>query len=60
MSLLRDMQKYGQILRKLRGFLRQRFTIDEAKAIVRRRMDERESNFLRLIRRGIFQNPHSP
>jgi hypothetical protein len=44
----------------LRSFLRHTLSLEEAKATVQRRMQERESNFLRLLKRGVFGNPRSP
>ena len=44
----------------LRGFLKHTLALEEAKAIIKRRMEEREINFLRLVRRGIFGYPKSP
>ena len=51
---------YGRFAWGLRGFLRHPITLEEAKAIVQRRMAEREENFLRLVRKGIFGYPKSP
>ena len=60
MSILADMKMYARFGWGLRGFLRHTITLEEAKAIVRRRMEERETNFLRLVERGIFGYPRSP
>jgi len=52
---------YGRFVLGLPGFLlRKRITVDEAKAAVRRDLAARNANFLTLVRRGIFDNPHSP
>ncbi|MFC1561215.1 hypothetical protein ACFL4V_01935 [Candidatus Latescibacterota bacterium] len=60
MNILADMKMYGRFAWGLRGFLRHTITLEEAKAIVRQRMSEREANFLRLVERGIFGYPRSP
>jgi hypothetical protein len=60
MSILADLKMYARFAWGLRGFLRETITLEEAKAIVRRRMAEREANFLRLVERGIFGYPRSP
>jgi hypothetical protein len=60
MSILDDMRMYARFAWGLRGFLRETITLEEAKAIVRRRMAEREANFLRLVEKGIFGYPRSP
>jgi hypothetical protein len=60
MRLLNDAQMYAHFLWGLRGFLRETITLEEATAIVRRRMAEREVNFLRTVERNIFDHPQSP
>ncbi len=60
MSLLADLKMYARFAWGLRGFLRHTISLEEAKAIVRRRMAEREANFLRLVEKGIFGYPRSP
>ncbi|HET9333421.1 MAG TPA: hypothetical protein VFQ21_07550 [Gemmatimonadota bacterium] len=42
------------------AFLRQRVTLEEARDLLRRRLDEREANFLDLAERGIYGYPASP
>jgi len=51
---------YGRFIWGLRGFLKHTLTLEEAKTIIKKRMEERETNFLRLVRRGIFGYPKSP
>ena len=60
MNILSDLKMYGRFIWGLRGFLKQTLTLEEAKAIIKKRMEERETNFLRLVRRGIFGYPKSP
>jgi hypothetical protein len=60
MSMLADLKMYTRFALGLRGFLRHTITLEEAKAIVQQRLAERESNFLRLVERGIFGYPRSP
>ena len=60
MSALSDLQMYGRFIFGLPGFLRRRMTVEEARGGIRRGLAEREDNFLRVIRRGIFENPSSP
>jgi hypothetical protein len=55
-----DVKEYARLAWGLRGFLHQRITLEEAEAIVRRRIAERAENFLRVIERGIFGYPQSP
>ena len=49
MGIFADLKMYGRFAWGLRGFLRHTITLEEAKAIVQRRMEEREENFLRLV-----------
>ena len=60
MSILGDLKMYGRFTLGLRGFLKLTLTLEEAKAIIKKRMEERETNFLRLVRKGIFGYPKSP
>lgn len=60
MSILADLKMYARFAWGLRGFLRHTITLEEAKAIVRRRLAERETNFLRSVEKGIFGYPRSP
>lgn len=40
--------------------MRNTVSLEEAQAMVRQRMADREANFLRLVQRGIFSYPRSP
>jgi hypothetical protein len=60
MSILNDAKMYTRFLWGLRGYVRNTITLEEAQAAVRQRMADREANFLRLVRRGIFGYPRSP
>ncbi len=51
---------YGRFAAGLPGFLRQRMTLDQAKAILNQRLASRESNFIDLARRTVFRNAASP
>src|SRR5262245_22766418 len=51
---------YGRFALGLRNFLGHSITLQEAKQIVRQRITERDTNFLRLIERGIYKYPRSP
>jgi len=60
MSLFADLQMYGRFAWGLPRFLRHTMALEEAQAIVQRRLAERETSFLRLVARGIFGYPRSP
>jgi hypothetical protein len=58
--MLADLKMYARFAWGLRGFLREAITLEEAEAIVRKRLAEREDNFLRLVEKGIFGYARSP
>jgi hypothetical protein len=60
MSLLADVKMYWRFATGLRDFLRHTISLEEAREIVRLRLAQRESNFLRLVTQGIFGHPRSP
>jgi hypothetical protein len=51
---------YGRFILGLPGYLRRPITLEEARDAIRRGLLQREENFLRVMRRGIFENPRSP
>jgi len=59
-SLLGDTKMYGRFIWGLRRYLSRTISLEEAKAIIQQRMEERGKNFLRLVERGIFGYPKSP
>lgn len=58
--ILRDGWAYARFLSGLRGFLRERMTLERARGIVRARLETRADNFLHLLERSVYQNPRSP
>jgi len=57
MSILADLRTYARFAWGLRSFLSHSITLEEARAIVQRRLAERESNFLRLVERFLPLRP---
>jgi hypothetical protein len=55
-----EARAFARFLWGLPRFLRQRMSLDEAKAIIQRRLREREQNFLDSLEAGVFANPRSP
>lgn len=51
---------YSRFVWGVRSFFKHTLTLDEAKAIVKKRMEGREKNFLRLVRQGIYGYLKSP
>src|SRR3972149_8533655 len=60
MGILADLRMVGRFGLGLPGYLRHMLTLEEAKVIVKKRIEERETNFLRLIKKGVFGYPKSP
>lgn len=55
-----DVATAARFVWRVRDFLRDRITLDEARAVVRRRLDSREADFLDLARRAIYGRADSP
>jgi hypothetical protein len=60
MPLFDDLRMYARFGFGLRRFLREPITVAEARTAIRRRLAEREDNFFRVLKRGIFEYPRSP
>ena len=58
--MLPDLLRYARFSWELRAFLRRRVTLAEARQHVARCLREREPNFLRLARHGIYGHAGSP
>ncbi|MGB5661595.1 MAG: hypothetical protein WBO54_19155 [Thermoanaerobaculia bacterium] len=60
MRLINDLKMYARFAAGLPFHLRRTLSLDEAEAIVRQRMSERDRNFLRTVERGIFGQGENP
>jgi hypothetical protein len=60
MSVYDEVRGFAGFLAGLPAFVRQRISLDEARAIVLQRMRDREKNFLVTLERGVFANRRSP
>lgn len=60
MTLTKAALAYAGFLRGLPAFLRQRITVEQARAIIKKRLAERQQNFLDTLNRAVFDNPTSP
>ena len=60
MPFLANLKMFGRFAWGLQNFLRETITLEQAREAVRRRLAGRESNFLRLIERGIYSHSRSP
>jgi hypothetical protein len=59
-SLLEDVLVGARFLARLPAFLRHPVSLDEARAVLHRRLEQREADFLALVRRAIYGNPANP
>ena len=60
MEFIDNLKMYLRFASGLRSYVRQSLTLNEARRIIGRRMAERETRFLHLVRRGIFEYSKSP
>ncbi|MFC1872014.1 hypothetical protein ACFLYF_06440 [Chloroflexota bacterium] len=60
MSITSDAIKYSRLAFGLRSFLRNTISLEESKQVISARLRNRESNFLSLVQKGIYQNQNSP
>lgn len=60
MSWIDDAKMYARFAREMRKFLKHKLSLEEARAVVRERMANRQENFLRLVERAIYGHPASP
>jgi hypothetical protein len=60
MSILSEMKTWGRFLLGLRAFLKNTISLEDAREIVRKRLESREANFLHLMERSIFGYLGSP
>jgi len=59
-SVFSSVKMYARFARGFRPFLDRHVTLTEARDIVRRRLQDRETAFLRMVERGIYGYPRSP
>ncbi len=60
MSIVSDLKMYARFGFGFPAFLKRKISVPEAEAIVRERLLQREENFLRILRVGIFGHEKSP
>jgi len=58
--IIDEMKMALGVCRRLPAYLHRPLTVAECRAIVRRRLERREADFLSLMQRAVFNNPHSP
>ncbi|MGH7358769.1 MAG: hypothetical protein ACREJR_08145, partial [Candidatus Rokuibacteriota bacterium] len=60
MTWLREAWIGARLATRLPGFLRRPLTVPEARAAVATRLAHRDTSFLDVVRRGVFERPGSP
>ena len=60
MSVASEIRMYARFAGSLRGFLGAPLTLDQARAEIRQRLEQREEHFLRIVRRGVYDYAKSP
>lgn len=58
--MLSDITAFVRYAMGLPDFLRQTISLDEARENIQQHMENRKDNFLRLIKKGVYENPGSP
>jgi hypothetical protein len=59
-KLIADLKEYARFASGFQRFLHEPCSLAEARAIVERRLAERDASFVRLVERGVFGHPRSP
>ena len=60
MSAIGQLTAYGQFAWGLRGYLNDRATPARGREFIRRQLQCRDSNFLTLVKRAVYENERSP
>ena len=58
--VISDAVKYSRLAWDLRSFLHNNITLEQSKQVISTRLQNRDKNFLSLMRKGIYGNPKSP
>jgi hypothetical protein len=58
--LAENLKTYFQLVFALREFLKETLTLEKCKEIVKRRLEERDKNFIDIVKRTIYDNETSP
>ena len=60
MFTINDLKRYSRLALGFRGFLKETLTLEQCKEIVKKRLEERDKNFLNIVKKGIYRNEGSP
>lgn len=59
-KFINDCKMYSRFVFGLKGFLKGKITIAESGQIIKKRMEQRGDNFLKLLKKGVFGYRNSP
>lgn len=59
-SVISDMRKYWRFAVGPWGYIRKPITLEQSREIIKRRLRERERNFLAILKRAVYENEKSP
>jgi hypothetical protein len=60
MSLFIKISKYWRFASGLKGFLREQLSADQCYEIINKNRENREQNFLDIVRKAVYENKNSP
>ena len=60
MILTDNLKTYFQLVIALRSFLKDTLSLEQCKEIVKKRLEERDKNFIEIVKRNIYENEKSP
>ena len=60
MSLVGELNMYLRFARDLRKFLKETVTVEQARKVVKERLENREQNLLAVVKRAVYDNENSP
>ncbi len=60
MVLTSNLKTYFQLVLALRNFLRETLSLEQCKEIVKKRLEDRDKNFIEIVKRNIYGNEKSP
>lgn len=59
-DLVQELKMYLRLIAKVPGYISHRDSPEDGRALLKKNLENRESNFLKLAERSIFGNPASP
>ncbi len=60
MSIIDNISKYWRFANGLHGFLQESLSLEQSQQIIKRRIEKREDNFLKNMKKVVYENQKSP